>query len=410
MTFNDQPKENKTLLSRIRRYLIGLVAVIVAVFVFLQFFILYGLEDALLNERLKDAAIRFERGQPLPFDIEYWPAKSSGVNPDVLIVKGSALQFSDSDNELSLNGVPYHYLRVEQGVLVLDASRSGLVTRLFDDVILLLVLAIVPVIALLLLFSYAITARAMQPFTELKKLFVGNHNEIWATREKLDDIAEDDIRQVAETLIEAIETRSKSLEEQMVFNQGLAHELRSPLQIMASSSELLALSQPSIQQDKAFLRLNRSIARIRRISNGLLWLTRTDDEDGIVDEIDVKMAFENMLAEFQGEFDRRGIKVDVTGEQGPIWKVPLDVIELVILNVFQNVWTHCGQNDDQHSMALNFDEGSVSCANTVADKANEGVTRGFGLGLMLLTKLLNRFELNVTTQISNHDFRLDIRP
>ena len=410
MTFNDQPKENKTLLSRIRRYLIGLVAVIVAVFVFLQFFILYGLEDALLNERLKDAAIRFERGQPLPFDIEYWPAKSSGVNPDVLIVKGSALQFSDSDNELSLNGVPYHYLRVEQGVLVLDASRSGLVTRLFDDVILLLVLAIVPVIALLLLFSYAITARAMQPFTELKKLFVGNHNEIWATREKLDDIAEDDIRQVAETLIEAIETRSKSLEEQMVFNQGLAHELRSPLQIMASSSELLALSQPSIQQDKAFLRLNRSIARIRRISNGLLWLTRTDDDDGIVDEIDVKMAFENMLAEFQGEFDRRGIKVDVTGEQGPIWKVPLDVIELVILNVFQNVWTHCGQNDDQHSMALNFDEGSVSCANTVADKANEGVTRGFGLGLMLLTKLLNRFELNVTTQISNHDFRLDIRP
>lgn len=409
MTFDNQPQENRTLLSRIRRYLIGLVTVIVAVFVFLQFFILYGLEDALLNERLKDAATQFESGQSLPFDIEYWPAKSSDANPDVLFVKGSALQLSDSDNELNLNGVPYHYLRVEQGVLVLDASRSGLVTRLFDDVILLLVLAIVPVIALLLLFSYTITARAMQPFTELKKLFGGTHNDIQAMRDKLDNIAEDDIRQVAETLIEAIEIRSKSLEEQMVFNQGLAHELRSPLQIMASSSELLALSQPSIQQDKAFSRLNRSIARIRRISNGLLWLTRTADDADIVDEIDVKMAFENMLEEFQGEFDRRGIKVDVTGVQGPTWNVPLDVIELVILNVFQNVWTHCGQHDDEKSMTLNFDVGSVSCANTVADEANEGVSRGFGLGLMLVTKLLHRFELNLTTQISNHDFRLDIR-
>lgn len=383
----------RTLFSRLVTILAWLTLTIVALFTAATLIITYSFEDVLFHERLQQAHTKVKNGDVLPYNIRLIGALNE-LEPD-LMQQLRFLEFGNNNEygEFRFDKRHYHYLVTEEGTILYDTTDVSIVDRALEDVFLILGILLIPTIILTLWVAKLSARYALKPFTQLTQLFVGQH-DVALQNSEIDTIKEQDVKHIALELQRALQQKADLLEQQMIFNQGMAHELRTPLQVMRNSVELLAEKQQGLATTPAFLRLEKSMNRMARLSNGLLWLT---SEQEFSDRINVAETVNKVLLQLDDLSKAHSVTVyfEVIGSTNAA--VPTEVLELIVFNLFNNVVHHGQVTQDGIDWNIELCDHELRFSNLVAAQSVLEINeQHFGIGLNLVTRLAERFDLTVS--------------
>ena len=82
--------------------------------------------------------------------------------------------------------------------------------------------------------------------------------------------------------------------------------------------------------------------------------------------------------------------------------IPDEVLEMIFYNLINNVIHHGKQKDGMLNLSVNISECEITFSNEQASEASE--KQHFSLGLKLIKKLSERFNINFKTKVINNQF------
>lgn len=399
--------KRKTLYTRFVKSVSLLTLGLFILFSATTLFIAYGIEDAMFKEQLHQAKDKLKHNKALPANISVIESLD-GLKPSS-IEQLIYLELSDIDTigEFKLDGKHFHYLVTEHGTLLLDSTNAGIINRALDDILVILLFALIPALILAFWVARIIAAHAIKPFHQLSELFVNNKAPEALDISSLEQIQEQDVKLIATELWRALDQKAKILERQLAFNQGMAHELRTPLQIMTHSVELLGHGYEELNDVMAFQRLDKSIQRMHRMCNGLLWLT---SEQAFDRPLNVKQALNSSLSKLKDLINTHKIELEVKTNNDLDFIMPAEVFELITFNLLNNVVHHGHLSAGVINWQISITESAITYSNECIDKPDANRLKDrFGIGLTLVSKLAERFGLSTEIANDKTNFALSIK-
>ncbi len=381
----------RTLFSRLVTIISGLTFSIVLLFTAATLLITYSFEDVLFNERMEQAHVKFKNGESLPYNIRVID-KLDELEPNI-IQKLRYFEVGQGDiyGEFNLDQRHYHYLITEHGTILYDTTDVALVDRALEDVFLILGVLLIPTVVLTFWVAKLSARYALKPFTQLSEVFTKDQEFTAAESKQLDAIKEQDVRLIAMELQDALQQKAQLLEQQVTFNQGLAHELRTPLQVMRNSVELMRASHQEMADSAAFRRLEKSMTRMRRLSNGLLWLTSNQVFNG---STEVQATIQSTLLQLEEQCSVHGVCVELNFDKAHMVAMPEEVLELIVFNLFNNVVHHGREVDAKIEWSISTQGNLLRFSNLASNMPKE--EQHFGIGLSLVSRLTERFGYTIT--------------
>jgi len=397
-------KRKSTLTRRVSKIIALLTFSIFFLFTVVVFLIAYSIEDATFNQQLTQASQDFERGIELP---SYIKKKQNLSEYDFDL---GALSLTTEYHEETLSGEftfekrHYHYLKMQGAWLVMDVTDITVVSRGFRDIVFALFLMLICSLLLSYVITKQVTVHALKPFDKLSKLLKIEESDQISRNNLLADISEVDVKAVAEKLEKTLTEKRNILEQQLIFNQGMSHEIRSPLQVMTHSVELLDETIVDNSQRKYIDRLSQALIKIERISDALLWLTT---KESFNQSTDVSKSLDLVVNETQNLIAAHNICIEIEVMNNCFLPVPEKVIELIIFHLINNSIQHLSSNKHDSNLRVLVNEELISFSNLKLDKND--TTKGFGLGLMIIEKLAQRFDLKLSKEETQTEFSVVLR-
>jgi signal transduction histidine kinase len=406
--------KSATLSIRLTKIITLLTVCLFLLFSLVTFFVAYSLEDNMLNQQLFKANIQLKQQGTLPFGVE---KKSNLLEFGLTLAPNNALIEFDADDlfgEFSHKNEHYHYMKLTDGLLLMNVTTQVVVKRSAKDIFVLLLMVFIPCLCISVFIARGISRYALMPFHRLSEHFqqkAGLSRKSPAnSKEKIIahqltqtiDIEEADVKEIAEQLEQALEQQQRIVEQQVMFNQGMSHEIRTPLQVMSHSAELIEAHNAELYCQPAMQRLVKSITRIKRISSALLWLTSQEEYQ---ESCLIITVLEQILEESQNIITAHQLKVTVENVSGNAPKVtlPVEVLELIFLNLINNAIHHGKQDNHVKALRITLDKNKITFFNEKATTASEH--QSFRLGLQLIDKLSERFKLTFTNEETTTYFK-----
>jgi len=393
--------KSATLSIRLTKVIALLTFCLFVLFSLVTFFIAYSLEDVMFNQQLQQANVQLQQQQTLPLSVKKMPNLSQfglTLSPNKQFMEFDA---DDLFGEFSHANKHYHYMKVTDGLLLMDVTEQVVVKRGAKDIFSILLLVFLSCILVSVFIAKAISAHALKPFHRLSQHFQQKNAPQSASPAKVIDIEEADIKAIAEQLEQALAKQALLIDEQVAFNQGMSHEIRTPLQVMSHSLELIEANYAEVYQQPAMQRLAKSLARIKRISNALLWLTSTEKYQG---ESCITTILNNVLLESKSLalVHHLDITLDNINNDQPKTAMPEEVLELIFFNLINNAIHHGMQSNGLTVLAVTIAQNKITFTNEQAPTTDE--QQNFSLGLKLIKKLTERFAINFKTNMTNNHF------
>ena len=269
--------KSATLSIRLTKVISLLTFCLFVLFSFVTFFVAYSLEDVMFNQQLLQANEQLQQQKMLPLNVKKIPDLSEfGLT---LSPSKQFLEFDVDDlfGEFSHADKHYHYMKIADWLLLMDVTEQVVVKRGAKDIFIILLIVSLLCIFASVFIARAISAHALKPFHQLSQHFQERGGPQSKPLSNVIDIEEADVKEIAEQLEQALVKQALLIEEQIIFNQGMSHEIRTPIQVMSHSVELIEANSAEIYQQPSMQRLVKSLARIKRISNALLWLTAKEE-------------------------------------------------------------------------------------------------------------------------------------
>lgn len=355
----------------------------------------------MFNQQLLQANEQLQQQQTLPLKVKKTPDLSEfglTLSPNKQLIEFDA---DDLFGEFSHADKHYHYMKIIDGLLLMDVTEQVVVKRGAKDIFMILLLIFLLCIFISVFIAKTISAHALKPFHHLSQHFQkkgGPQSESFAN---VIDIEEADVKVIAEQLEQALSKQASLIEEQVIFNQGMSHEIRTPIQVMSHSMELIETNYADIYQQPSMQRLVKSLARIKRISNALLWLTSKDEYHGESSMVAVltKVLTESKSLVIVHHLD---ITLDNIYNYQPKAALPEEVLELIFFNLINNAIHHGLQKNASTALSIVIDKNDITFSNQQKSSLSE--QQHFSLGLKLIEKLTDRFSIDFKTDISDNQF------
>lgn len=377
------------LFSRLVKVMLLLTLTTVTLFTFATLFIAYSFEDVLFDERLKQAHLKLAAGESLPYDL-----KLIDTTVDIdqgLLERIRFFEMPGTKNlgELRLNGRHYHFLKTNFGTILYDTTDVTIVNRALEDIFIILGVLLIPVLFLTYWVARYSARYALKPFSQLCEVFTQSEQQTMINTDHLEDVREVDVKTLAYKLHDALDKKAETLERQTLLNQGIAHELRTPLQVMEHSIELLSYSHQAVCETASYVRLKKSARRMTRLCNGLLWLT---SDRAYYTKLRTGACIQGLLEELNDVSKAHHVKIELEIIEELTFTMPKEVFELILFNLLNNVVLHGVKDGKFIVFRIQVNEKQVTFSNDAnPDNKESADESNFGVGLMLVTKLAERF-------------------
>lgn len=181
----------------------------------------------------------------------------------------------------------------------------------------------------------------------------------------------------------------KSLEREQVFLRHASHELRTPIAVIRTNTELLKkLGVSNEEKSKAIVeRIERASLTMGHLTDTLLWMSREEQSPLPVQEVDLACLVPELVEELRYLLQGKDVTVGVE-TSSHVMQLPVTGCRIVLTNLIRNAFQHTQRGRVIIAQVGN----SVVIQNTNADSASgETSDLGFGLGLDLTDKLIKRF-------------------
>jgi signal transduction histidine kinase len=272
-------------------------------------------------------------------------------------------------------------------LLVYDTSGHKTVWGVSDKILLLLS----PLIMLFLLIAYLLAKRFTKTISSNLEGLLNNvraaatPSELvaYAKQQKIDEFSAMALQHadIWQQKLDLIENEKNAL-------AYLSHEMRTPLQVIQSSTELIGIDQ---NNHGALERLARAVTRLSRLSTSILWLMgKTDSCEPMCCQVNVICA--PLLEEFTLLATAKQQSVELQQSADFVLAAPDEVVETLLSSVILNAI--------QHGCACTI-KVQITEQNLVVENqlTNSSQTPGFGIGMALALKLAEKFKLSITHQI-----------
>lgn len=397
--------------SRIRNSMLVLSLILCVFFAVLLFLQAYMIEDRLLLNQFDVEKQHFEKTGA------YHKLDTPNSNIQIYLSLNSLPEFLPDTFKSQLvkhNGVreyydDHHAVFVESGMLPESGQQYFLVYDVFDLLVvknsklkLFITISLVGVLAfsLAIVISNRLSRTTLLP---LKRLSVAlkKHDIDDAVIDLAKAFSDDEVGTLAKSLAIALKQAREAAKREFEFNQGVSHELRSPIQVARSTAELLELSASNAQH-KYIQRFKRSAEEMNETVEAFLWLASdrracVSDRSSITDlqvrVQEIASSRPNIYAVFTSEVS---LKYE--------YPLPRHTLYMLVRSLMHNAISH-GVSDEIH---IKCSEGALVISNKI-DPSSQA-SSGFEMGLAIVQRICNRFDCGLHVDKTKPDtFRVEIK-
>ncbi len=279
--------------------------------------------------------------------------------------------------------------------------------KLSERQLLVAIAAAVCVFAILsLLIGFWLSARVMQPVTELA-LRVRAMSRSGQPERLRAHFADDEVGQVAEALDDYSARLTEMVQRDREFNADVSHELRTPLAVIASTAELLQASPDLADKPRERLkRIERAVRQCSELIDALLLLSRRERQaptDG--ETTDVAKIVEQVIDSQRPHIANKPVAVRVDLDEPLAVPAPSSVVAVALTNLIGNAFKYTPAGE----VIITIGHGRVSIEDTGpgiepgdAEKLFERgvrgtkVGKGGGLGLAIVRRLCELYGWRVS--------------
>lgn len=200
-----------------------------------------------------------------------------------------------------------------------------------------------------------------------------------------------EVQQLANQLVKSVQSQQQSIEREEFFLRAASHELRTPVSIISASSEMLTRLAGSIPNSgqRAVKRIERSVVTMQNLVTSLLWMSRNQQLNVEMSQVDIKAVVEEALEQHRYLSDEKDLKVNLIADDSSLsHPMPAVLVEIIITNLVRNTFQHASKGD----VEIRVSPSGISISNALGESGQDAIEQGasevsFGIGVILIERL-----------------------
>ncbi|WP_019615741.1 sensor histidine kinase [Psychromonas ossibalaenae] len=285
-------------------------------------------------------------------------------------------------------------------------SRKGWIINLPGAIALTAVLAIILVFWL----AQRLISKVLNPLYQLSEM--ANHldeNNPELSFSIMSDKTE--IGDVANTLHNSLQRIHQFHQREKKFLQNASHELRTPIAVVASSLDIIALrsSRGNQQIEDQLQNIRRSNQSMAELSEAILLTGRDQHKPEAAEQVNLSYIVKNVAADLNYLLEGKNVRVQLAGSDSVELQLAKTLCRIVLSNLIRNAFEHTDNGKIQISVSDTVvtikDTGCGFAQETAAKLQERGISdgQGFGLGLDIVRQIVKaqqwKFSLQANSDI-----------
>ena len=261
-----------------------------------------------------------------------------------------------------------------------------------------------PFINLVLIALIAMTIFAIVPYVILRKVTKPIEKLIsWAKRLNKQQIFQphpdfhySELNSLAKILQSSLQSVQESLDREQQFLGYASHELRTPIAVTRTNTELLRkMIEKDISKEKQLQvldRIERASLNMTDLTETLLWLNRKSDKSIPLKQFSIGLLTSQLAAESNYLLSGKNIEVDIQTDDQE-YLLPEVLCRIIINNLIRNAF----QYTNEGKIIITQIDKKLVIHNQNISQSQIKNELGFGLGLELTERLVRHYDWQYTT-------------
>ncbi len=410
------PSKQFSLKQQILRYFVGFALVLSLVFSAINFLNLYAIEDDYFDLRLEEEAQYLKEGF---VDSGQWPPS----RVDYIRLYNTMADFPEDikttmltePNRVEVDGTSGRYFHIYRfnanngPFLLAEVSEQLLIRAHRSEIIWFLLFWCFVMVLSAVLLALRLSKKAFSPLqsltAELEQIKPSHLPENISQNYPANEIG-----QLASALDQSMQQIHQFIEREQHFTRDASHELRTPIAIIKTSTELLNQNKSELNPEQ--IRLLKSIAsacnQMEQTITALLSLARQDTSN-IDSKTHILPIVEKVIVQQSYLLDHKEVSVEVDIKPNDEMLIGKQELHIIMTNLISNAfqYTEHGEVTIQYqNNVLSVTDSGSGMDDSIKDKATEPLVKGehshgYGIGLSLVSRLCEHHGFTLTVHHLN---------
>ena len=294
------------------------------------------------------------------------------------------------------------------------------VNKLSDEVnrMLLTILILNPLLLLIIVYGgYKIIKKALSPVAKISDTASEiQKNGDFSKRIEIDN-GKDEIHKMANTFNEMLNSLESSYLHEKQFSSDVSHELRTPVSVILTESQYSLEYADTLEEAKeSFEVIQRQAKRMSELINQIMELSRLEKQIKIeLEKINFSETLEKILEDYKNLLSEKNISILKNVEEDIFINADKVMIERVIDNLLNNAMKFTKNTinvklySEDKNCILEIEDNGIGISEEnkkliwgrffqVNDSRNKKINKGFGLGLSLVSKIIEQHNASVDVE------------
>ena len=327
----------------------------------------------------------------------------------------------DAINVYKKNDEKFYYYDRKMNNSDGDWIRGIIPVRKMSDEInkLLLILTVLsPILLLIIVYGgYRIVKRTLSPVSKIADTALEiSKNGNFSKRIDIDD-GKDEIHKMANTFNEMLNSLEGFYLREKQFSSDVSHELRTPVSVILTESQYSLEYVDNMEEAKdSFGVIQRQAKRMSELINQIMELSKIEKQINILPEkIDFSEITEKILGDYKNLLEEKNIKIFPEIEKNILIHGDKVMIERLLDNLLNNAMKFTKDEinvrlySENETCVLEIQDNGIGISEKekeliwrrfyqVNDSRNKKINKGFGLGLSLVSKIVENHNATVNVE------------
>lgn len=227
-------------------------------------------------------------------------------------------------------------------------------------------------------------------------------------KQSVPDFQYTELNTLAAIVKASLSSVQQTLAREQQFLSHASHELRTPIAVIRTNSELLGKLQEkqgtTEKQSAVVARIERAAKTMTNLTETLLWLSRDDANLPAGSKVDLKQIIEQLIGELDYLLKNKQVQLEVQTESYSVNAAEIPC-RIVLANLIRNAFQHTAAG----KVSIHQVKGIITISNSNAGKTLDSAEQGFGLGLQLSKKLGERYGWLYSDKIAKGCYQVRIQ-
>lgn len=204
----------------------------------------------------------------------------------------------------------------------------------------------------------------------------------------------------------SLQSFNNILEKEHSFARYTSHELRTQIAILSANMEVLEaiMTDLSPSERKVLYRMEQAVIDMKYQTEALLWISKEIEHELVLDDCLLLQTVQKILTDNQHLFQGKNIKVNIVGQERKVQSHPI-LLQIILNNLIRNAL----QNTSTGELSITISgHGIEVCNQEYSDGNYLQVNNGFGIGLVIVEKIVERLKIDYSVEPLNNGRKVQL--